>query len=42
MKAESIIRVDIIIVCLLMLSLMCFSFEKMFEALEYKLTGHWK
>jgi len=30
MRAESLIRVDIIIVCLMVLSVMCLSFEKFF------------
>lgn len=41
MKAESLIRVDIIIVCLMVLSLMCLSFEKFFRYLEEKMTGRW-
>jgi len=42
MKAESLIRVDIIIVCLLVLSAMCFSFERFFLYLELKLTRKWR
>jgi len=41
MKAESLIRVDIIIVCLMLLSLMTFSFERAFIYLEGKLTRQW-
>ena len=41
MRAESLIRVDIIIVCLMVLSLMCFSFERFFIYLEGRLTGQW-
>lgn len=41
-KAESLIRIDIIIVCLIVLSLMCFSFEKFFIYLEMKITGQWR
>jgi NitT/TauT family transport system permease protein len=41
MRAESLIRVDIIIVCLMVLSLMCFSFERALIYLEEKLTGRW-
>ena len=37
MQAESLIRVDIIIVCLMVLSVMCFSFERVFHYLELKL-----
>lgn len=42
MKAENLIRIDIIIVCLLLLSIMCFTFEKVIELLEKKLTGRWR
>lgn len=38
MKAESLIRVDIIMVCLLILSLMCLLFERIFHYLEAKFT----
>ena len=41
MKAESLIRMDIIIVCLLMLSIMTFIFERFFMKLEDALTK-WK
>ncbi len=41
MKAESLIRVDIIMICLMVLSLMCFSFERFFIYLEGRLTGQW-
>lgn len=41
MRAESLIRVDIIIVCLMVLSLMCFSFDRLLTYLEEKLTGRW-
>jgi len=41
MRAESLIRIDIILVCLMVLSLMCFSFEKFFSSVEGKLT-HWR
>ena len=41
MKAESLIRVDIVIVCLLVLSAMCFCFERCFIYLEQKMTGRW-
>jgi len=41
MRAESLIRVDIIIVCLMLLSLMTFSFERAFIYLENKLTHQW-
>jgi len=42
MKAESLIRVDVIIVCLMVLSLMCCSFEKFFQYLEVKFIHHWR
>jgi len=42
MKAESLIRVDIIIVCLMVLSVMCFSFERFFAYLEGKITSKWR
>ena len=41
MKAESLIRMDIIILCLLILSIMTFLFEKFFVYLENK-TTKWK
>ncbi len=41
MKAESLIRMDIIIVCLLVLSVMTFIFERFFIKLEANLTK-WK
>jgi NitT/TauT family transport system permease protein len=42
MKAESLIRIDIIIVCLIVLAVMCLSFEKFFEFLEAKITTKWR
>ncbi|MBN2187729.1 MAG: ABC transporter permease [Dehalococcoidia bacterium] len=42
MKAESLIRMDIIIVCLIVLAVMCFAFEKLFTVLETRLTSQWK
>ena len=42
MKAESLIRVDIIIVCLMVLSVMCLSFERFFAYLEWKITSKWR
>jgi len=41
MRAESLIRVDIIIVCLMILSLMTFSFERIFTYLEGRVTRQW-
>lgn len=42
MKAESLIRIDIIIVCLIVLAVMCLSFEKFFEFLESRMTAKWR
>jgi len=42
MKAESLLRIDIIIVCLIVLSVMCLSFEKFFAWAEEKITADWK
>jgi NitT/TauT family transport system permease protein len=42
MKAESLIRIDIIIVCLIVLAIMCLTFEKFFEYLEARLTSKWR
>ncbi len=42
MNAESLIRVDIIMVCLLVLSLACFLSERALMALEDKMTGAWR
>lgn len=41
MRAESLVRLDIVIVCLMVLSLMCFCFERFFLFLERKTTGRW-
>lgn len=42
MRAESLIRVDIIIVCLMVLATMCFLFERIFTYLEKRLTEGWR
>lgn len=42
MKAESLMRIDIIIVCLIVLAVMCFIFERFFLFLETRLTGRWR
>ncbi len=42
MRAESLIRVDTIIACLMVLSIMCFLFERGFLVLERWLTQHWR
>jgi NitT/TauT family transport system permease protein len=42
MRGESLIRVDIIIVCLIVLAIMSLTFEKFFEYLENKITARWR
>ena len=42
MRAESLLRVDIIIVCLIVLAVMCLSFERFFLYIEHKLTYKWR
>ncbi len=42
MRAESLIRIDIIIVCLILLSVMCLSFERFFVFLEHWSTRKWQ
>jgi len=42
MRAESLIRMDIIIVCLIVLSVMCLVFEKFFAYMETRLTSKWR
>ncbi len=42
MKAENLIRIDIIIVCLIVLAVMCLVSEKFFEYLENRLTARWR
>jgi len=41
-QAESLIRIDIIIVCLMVLAVMCFAFDKFFGYLEDKATAKWR
>lgn len=41
-NAETLIRVDIIMVCLVVLSLMCSFYERVFLWLENKATGAWR
>lgn len=41
-RAESLIRVEVIIVCLIVLSVMCLVFERFFMFLEARVTGQWK
>jgi NitT/TauT family transport system permease protein len=42
MKAESLIRIDIIIVCLIVLAVMCLAFERFFQCLEARITTRWR
>ncbi|MEA3347086.1 MAG: ABC transporter permease [Candidatus Auribacterota bacterium] len=42
MRAESLLRIDTAIVCLIVLAVMCFTFEKFFICLEHKLTHKWR
>ena len=42
MRSESLLRLDIIIVCLMVLAVMCFAFERVFIVLERKFTGNWR
>jgi len=42
MRAESLVRIDIIIVCLMVLSIMCLLFERFFLYVEERLTFKWK
>jgi NitT/TauT family transport system permease protein len=41
-KAESLIRIDIIIVCLIVLAVMCLAFERFFQYMETRLTTRWR
>ncbi len=41
MQAESLVRVDIIMVCLIVLSIMCLIFERIFFIAERYLVGKW-
>jgi len=41
MRAESLIRIDIIIVCLIVLAVMCLAFERFFQYLEARITTKW-
>ncbi len=42
MRSESLIRVDTIIACLMVLSVMCLCFERTFIALERRVTERWR
>jgi NitT/TauT family transport system permease protein len=41
MRASSLIRIDIIIVCLIVLAVMCLIFERFFQYLEARITTKW-
>lgn len=41
-NAETLIRVDVIMVCLVVLGLMSFGFEKTIYMTEKALTGKWR
>lgn len=42
MRAQSLIRIDIIIVCLIVLAVMCLIFERFFYFLEARMTTRWR
>ncbi len=42
MRAESLMRIDIIIVCLTLLAVMCLAFEQFFAFMERRLTSKWR
>jgi len=42
MQAESLVRVDIIMVCLIVLSVMSLLFEKLFALAERQMVGRWR
>ncbi len=41
-RSESLLRVDVIIVCLITLSVMCLAFERVFQCIETRLTKEWR
>jgi len=41
-RSESLLRVDVIMVCLMVLSVMCLSFERFFQYMETKITSEWR
>jgi len=41
MQAESLVRIDIIMVCLIVLSAMCLLFEKFFSLIERRMLSKW-
>jgi NitT/TauT family transport system permease protein len=42
MRSQSLIRIDIIIVCLIVLAVMCLIFERFFQYLETRVTTRWR
>ncbi len=42
MRSESLLRVDTIIACLMVLSVMCFCFERLFLVMETRITEQWR
>jgi len=42
MRAQSLVRIDIIIVCLIVLAIMCLIFENFFAYLEKRITESWR
>jgi NitT/TauT family transport system permease protein len=42
MRSQSLIRIDIIIVCLIVLAVMCLVFERFFQYLEARVTTRWR
>ena len=41
-RSESLLRVDVIIACLIVLSVMCLAFERIFQYAETRLTEKWR
>jgi len=41
-RSESLLQVDIIIACLIVLSVMCLTFERVFQYIETRLTEEWR
>jgi len=42
MRSESLLQMDVIIVCLMVLSVMCLVFERLFQVMENRITNEWK
>ena len=41
-RSESLLRMDVIIVCLMVLSVMCLTFERVFQIMENRITNGWR